>query len=79
MKQVIAIIASVFALTAFAADAQPAKTPVAATPAPAPVASTPAPVATTASPAPHKSDKKAEVKPVKSEPAKDTKAEAVKK
>ena len=73
MKQVIAIIASVFALTSFAAE--PAKAP--ATPAPA--ASTPAPVATTASPAPHKTEKKAEVKPAKSEPAKDTKAEAVKK
>ena len=68
MKQVIAIIASVFALTAFAAE--PAKE--------APKA-TPAPVATTTAPAPHKADKKAEVAPVKSEPAKDTKTEAVKK
>ena len=71
MKLIATLIASAFAATAFAAE--PTKAP--ATPAPA----ASAPVAATATPAPQKTDKKAEVKPVKSEHAKDTKAETAKK
>jgi hypothetical protein len=64
MKNAIAILATVFAVSAFAAE--PAKAPAAATPAPA----------VTATPAPHKAEVKKEVKPAKSVPAKDEKAAA---
>ena len=62
MKNAIAILATVFAVSAFAAE--PAKTEV-----------KPAP-AVTATPAPHKAEVKKEAKPAKSVPAKDEKAAA---
>jgi hypothetical protein len=63
MKALIATIVSVFALSAFAADAPKADAK---------------PVATTAAPAPHKADKKAEVTPAKSEAKAPAKAEPAK-
>ena len=53
MKLIATLIATMFAVSAFAADAQPAKQPE-----PKPAVTAPA--------APHKTDKKAEVKPHKS-------------
>jgi hypothetical protein len=65
MKLVATLIASLFAVSAFAAE--PAKTEV-----------KPAAPAVTAPAAPHKADKKAEVKPTKSEAKAPAKAEPAK-
>jgi hypothetical protein len=68
MKIVATLIASLFAVSAFAADA-PAKKDEAPKAVPA----------VTSAPAPHKTDKKAEAKPIKSQDKPAAQTEAVKK